>query len=399
MFFLIVLLFLGATFLIQLAQTHQAKVAWSGAAEALGLHVDLGRGLSPRPKLSGAIGDVQVKVEVDKPRNGNHNNIFTGYTVRHAPVGPPVAMRRQGMLSRFAAVFGGRDVVVGDPFFDDKIVVDSPHEDAAREFLTPARQAIILEVFNRWRHADVDHVSIRVRTASVERKQAAIVETVRRLVAMAEVMGDPAGVDRALTKQLHGDMADAIADLHALNEQQPNVFVETLEAEGLVELGDHEQAQRVFQTVAQQLEIPEPKIGWDRLASLPPPVALPVPETPDVEQQAAIDDLFASDRLSFEIVEHFEHTYAHAIVAWSGEVSNYHSYQHDTDFTDGPGMKVTVLLGGAGKSSLVSNEVHAVVQLPRDSEIERGGNVAFRGTLVRVDRFARKLYVSAATLT
>ena len=57
-----------------------------------------------------------------------------------------------------------------------------------------------------------------------------------------------------------------------------------------------------------------------------------------------------------------------------------------------------MLLGHSGNSDFISNEVQAVVQLPEGSGVERGSVVSFRGTLVRVDRFSRKLYVQYASV-
>lgn len=123
------------------------------------------------------------------------------------------------------------------------------------------------------------------------------------------------------------------------------------------------------------------------------------PTATDLDQQHVIDDLFDADRMSWEIVEYFDATYHNADVDWRGEVSSYNSFRHDSDFGAGPGVKASILLGSTGRSGYISNEVHAIVQFPEGTELERGGTVEFRGTLVRVDRFSRKLYVQYATLT
>ena len=102
--------------------------------------------------------------------------------------------------------------------------------------------------------------------------------------------------------------------------------------------------------------------------------------------------------MSYEIAEHFANNYANATVSWTGTVVRFTSFRHDTDFGEGPAIKATVLLGGSGRSRVVSNEVHAVIRLPDGAAIQRDSEIHFSGTLMRIDRFARKLYVDRAEL-
>ena len=124
----------------------------------------------------------------------------------------------------------------------------------------------------------------------------------------------------------------------------------------------------------------------------------------DVRQDVVVNDLFSSDRMSWEIVEYFEQTYRNATVEWSGSVTRVSKYQRDLDFGVGPGIKATVLIGHAGVSDVISNEVHAVVQLPADASvpggvgIRTGDQIRFRGLLTNVDRFSRKIWVQHANL-
>jgi len=404
-FFIIVALALRGT------AAYQARVkgAWRDAANELGLDVNPGSRFS-NPSINGLLDGVGVSVSVQSG-NGRNDNSTTLYTVTHVPVGPPVTLRKQNMLSRFALLVGRKDVLVGDPFFDDRVVVDSAYDAEIREFLTPTRRAVVLEVFDRWHYGEVSHNSIEARTLRVETSAALIIETVRRLVAMAKVMSDSAAVEDALQAREQGSMADAAAQFRAINESEPNIFTQSLEAEALIELGNHEQAAQVLHEVDASLGVERGPDGWERLAdapapvTLPAPVSLPAPEASagagalPMGQQAVIDDLFDAGRLSYNVVEHFEQHYANHAVAWSGTVTAAHSYRHDSDFGEGPGTKATLLLGGAGRSSLISNEVHAVVQLPNSAVLATDQTIAFSGVLFRVDRFARKLYIAHGTIS
>ena len=145
--------------------------------------------------------------------------------------------------------------------------------------------------------------------------------------------------------------------------------------------------------VAAQLSADSP--AATQLGAHPSSVAAP---SAYVDQQLVIDDLFNAERMSWEIVEYFEKTYQNVSVDWTGEVVSFHTFRHDLDFGDGPGVKATILLGTVGRSEFISNEVHAMVQLPEGFEPARGAEVRFRGVLTHVDRFARKVYVAYGEL-
>ncbi|MDG2027992.1 MAG: hypothetical protein P8J50_12865 [Acidimicrobiales bacterium] len=146
---------------------------------------------------------------------------------------------------------------------------------------------------------------------------------------------------------------------------------------------------------------------------LPPPPAPPTADSAEhadsaeqeasassapTDQQAAIEDLFGGSRTGHEIEAAFEQDYAGRRVEWTGEVENSRSYRSDHDFGDVPGTKTTVRLGSIGSSRLMSNRIKAVVDLLVDTDLAREDEIQFSGTLLRVDRFTRTLFVRDADL-
>lgn len=393
---LLVPLIVGAAVVLAAFKGNAAvKKSWHAAAIELEMEVEIGNGT--KPEIRGSMDGVSVQVRVVK-KGDNH---FTEYQVTHTPVGPPVKIKRQGPLAQVSKWFGRRDIEVGTPHFDDKVIVDSGVPEQVRAFLTPSRQAAVLAIFDRWSRAEITHNKIQVSTLKVQRSAAEIVDSVRQLVAIAQVMGHPAELDAALGMRQHGDLGQAIDELHEINERNPNEFTQMLEAEALIEHGEHERASEILvpglgsaDTAAQ---------GWERLASTPSPVVLPAPAAEavvsDIGQQPVIDDLFGGQLMSFEVVERFEQQYLNKRVGWSGTVTQMNTYRHDHDFGEGPGVKAALLLGTAGGSAVISNEVHAVVQFGADVQLERGAEVTFVATLLHVDRFARKIYLSTGVLT
>jgi len=389
---------------MKLVRDQQSRIEdeWSKAARHFGLHLESGS-VFTGPKLYGVVNGVRVDVDIyagagpTRQKGG-----YTRYRAQHAPVGPPLTLRRQSALSGFGRFFGQEDVMVGNPLFDDRVTVDSDYQDRVRAFLSPTRQAVVLEIFDRWPRGTVTQSSISVETHRHERSAVVMIDTIARVVAMARVMGSPTALDAVLANQREGNLHGAIDDLHAMNESEPNIFTQTLEAEARLEVGDHETAAEIFDAVASELPAERTPDGWERIASAPAPVVLPappvaaVPDGPD--QQKVIDELFDATILSYQIVERFERNFVNKTVEWQGTVTTIHQYRHDPDFGEGPGSKVTVLIGNTGTKGLISNEVHAVVQLPAEVDVRRDTEISFIGTLQAVDRFGRKLYVANSRL-
>ena len=401
--------------------------AWSAAASGLGLSF-VPASFAGHPRMFGEISGMQVLVETYSRGSGDSRTTYTRYRVNHRPVGPVCKLTKQGTFSMFGRLVGRKDVEIGDPFFDDRVVIDTNDANAIQRFLTPARRAAVLDLLAGWSGGEFTHSSVMVESRGSEKAPGRLHSTMMRLVETAEVMGESAAVDHILDQQSQGQLGDAARQLRDLNQQRPNAFTEMLEAEALVEMGRHGEAAAILDGVQRRLPEDTTVERWNHLAHLPPPPppppppgypapltpppppppppSAPIPEPASTDwpsvslgQQQVIDDLFSRDRMSWEIVEYFESTYQNSIVDWEGEVTSVNTYRHDSDFGEGPAVKATVLLGHSGNSDFISNEVQAVVQLPEGSEVERGSTISFRGTLVRVDRFSRKLYVQYGSIT
>lgn len=381
------------------------KEAWRAAGDQLGLDANAG-GLFAKPQIRGFVGDVSVVVVVDTPPRihpGEFRLGYTSYTVTHRAAGPPMRISRQGSFAKVSKWFRKRDVEVGDPHFDDQVIVDSGEPEQVRAYLTPSRRAAILAIFNGWVEASMTQNEINILALGVARDASTIVDTVTQLVGIAQVMSEPAEVDAALGLQQQGRLGDAIEELHAINDRNPNAFTQMLEAQALVEHGDHKGAAEILAPASLESPGGGERDAWKRLAA----TAAPVPRSGSVEDAPSvsnltvrhvIDDLFGGQLASFDVIEKFEKQYVNQLVSWSGDVINVQPYRTDSDFGDGPGLKVVVLLGTAGGSTVISNEVHAVLQLPADTQVERNERISFSGRLMHADVFARMLYISSGTV-
>lgn len=428
----IVLLFLifgGAALAIAYAQEQgkQRGIAWEGAARDLGLVYVAGTGWAPRPVIQGQLRGVAVRVEVVTKGSGDSQSNFTRYTLQYPGVAATaVTLRKQTPFSVFGRLIGRRDVEIGDPIFDDRVVIDAPDPVAAAQYLTPARRMAVLTMFEHWKHVEVTANSIIVEYQGIERTHTKLVGTITRLLDMALVLSAPSTVDLALEQQARGDLADAVDALHEINDVQdapPNSFTQLLEAEALVAMGEGAKAEAVLDA----MEVSDPEIDrWRDLAhSHPTPAPVPQPTpAPEVsapapagvpepvpqpaapraavvhaplDQDSVITDLFDSNRLGHEVEARFFEAYEGATVEWTGTIERSREFRSDSDFP-GAGVKATIRIGSKGDGRLVSDQIHAIVHLPAGTPIERDQSVTFRGSFIRVDRYMRNLFVANAVV-
>ncbi|MEL6984636.1 MAG: hypothetical protein AAFO29_19565 [Actinomycetota bacterium] len=423
-----------AAVVIGVTQRGRTRDAWAAAAQQLGMRMD-SPGFGGYPTLTGQFGEVLVEVSVYSS-GGKNNQRFTSFEVRHPPAGPVVVLSKQGMLSGFFGSFTGRkDVLVGDPLFDERIVVHSHDEDAVREFLTPARRAAVQEVMSVFAKAEIGRDTIRASTHGVMSETAKLVSTITWLVDIASILGD-VRFNTILGHQQAGNLQQAADELHEFNQGRGNTFSSTLEAEAMVEAGNHAQAAEAFNELWRGQPDEPAARGWYQVAAspeppplteLPPPRAedaadpavappppgsggtapSPAPAEPDPtpapspapsSQEVVLADIFDTNRMSWEVAEHFEAAHRNNAIHWSGTVASFDPYERDRDFDGGPGVKAIVLVGHIGRVGIISNEIHAVVELEAGVRLREGQEIRFNGVLANVDRFSRKIWVRYATL-
>jgi len=390
-FFVIMLIFVAIALAVAQAQVKATRRMWTAVGDDLDLRLET-RGWSGHDRLSGEIDSIDVEVWVYSRGAGKSRSTYTGYRVSHRPSGPPVTFRRQGALSFLRRITGGRDVAVGDPTFDDEVIVDSDDDEAIAAFLTPSRRAAILSTMGTWRGAVITNSSIEVSLSGRTRSEQTLRSTIRRLVDTALVLTDPEKLDRALEQRTEGDLHSGVDALHDINDESPNVFTEMLEAEALVGAGQHEEAEGILASVAERIPDDSEVEGLRRLASKPAP-APPTVSEPGLGWRALMEDLFAEGRRGYEVIEHFETNHLGRTVEWEGEVSRVREFRFDADFDGGPGVKATVELGSLDPDRPLSTDVEAIVRLPDGTRVDHGDRLEFTGRLMQVDRFSRAVYV------
>lgn len=411
----------GASYLFASNKKDQVEQAWGNVATALGLkYTPAATGVRNFGTIYGAIRGVRVTIDVNVRGSGDSRAEYTRCRLDF-PSGASgnFTMSKQSSFSFFATLFGRQDVQIGDPAFDSKVVIDATDPVAVNRYLTPARRMAIIQMMQSYAFVEIRPTSSSTEMRGVESNPAKLEAWIRYLVDVALVLDAPSDVDLALEKQQRGDLADAVDSLHELNDVQdgdPNSFTQFLEAEALVAMGEGKKASKILD----DLPVFDPVLGeWKTVAKKhPKPVELKPISTANLEgvaeetiekvkpqpspavsvpidQRLVIADLFDSDRLSYEVEQHFFDTYEGSIVEWSGTVGFVRNFRSDRDFV-GTGVKATVEIGSYGEGRLLSKGVNAIVHLPEGTTVEPGDTVSFRGSFIRTDRYMNNLFVANA---
>lgn len=417
--FFVVLAVIGCAVYFGTVQAHKTEsAAWGSAAARLGLSHRPGGPFNREMAIWGDVRGIQLNVSPTNRGSGDSNERYTKFVLRFPAIGPRVELRKQTAMSRFTRMFSqAEDLVIGTPGFDERVQIDGDDPVAIARFLSPARQSVALALLEREQFVTITNRSIELERRGRMTDPHELEATVRHLVDMSLVLSAPTDVDLALEKQAAGDLDEAIGDLRAINDRfantdGPNTFTQMLEGEAVLATGDGAAAAEVFRSIPpggeleadRWLEVaeahPVPPMPPASSASAPS-ASVPTPSSPPMvdgpDQDAAIEDLLASNRTGSETEARFLDHYAGAVVRWSGQVDGARPFRYDSDF-DGEGTRVVLTIGSLGDGVLITNRVQAVVQLPPDAGVRRGDDVTVEGRLVRLDRYMRNFYLADAAV-
>ena len=396
---------IGAAIAAARASRQRSNLAWAKAARELGITLKPTRGVFGfvgKMSMSGRVYDMDITIDTHQ----SNDTTYTRYRVTYPSLGLAFKAKRQHALTGIGKFFGYQDIEIGDPIFDDEIIVKGDYPQQVADFLTPARRVAITGLIELYPGAVITDTGISYEKRGLDSAEGQLISTMQRMLSVARQLR---GIDRvseqAAERRLDGDVGEALDILEDASDTG-DPFVDFLRKQQVGEIRharrETKKAIEVFRDLLQQAPADPEVDRWAKYRPAEPtqpPDSTPPTHSGDAEAVAA--HLFHEDNYSFDTMEIFESDYRDSRVEWSGELKRLRRFDHDRDFGTGPGVKAVFAIATLGTDLYAGREVDAIVRLPDGAAdtLEVGHRYGFAGTLSRCDPAMRNLFVTGATLT
>jgi hypothetical protein len=288
-----------------------------------------------------------------------------------------LTIKEEGFLSAISKAFGTGDVELGVPEFDRRYSIYGRSANIIRSFLNGRRRTVIDRFFTTHRGTVLKDATLSWSTRGRIRNASQMIATVEDMLTVAlalaaEEVVPAVGPDATFDELAPIDPAP-VADVAP--EPEP-----VREPEPATDTGP--------ELAAEAEPEPEPE---------PAPVAVSPPPASAVELDEFCAVMFRPGTMSFEASKTFEQQFKGEQVAWSGVLQSVEPYSYDFVFGAGKGVKATLVIHEVEGGFIGKGEVKAVLQLPASTaglEGRIGEQVAFAGTLAKVDGLMRKVFVA-----
>jgi len=390
------------------SRRQKSNQAWARAARELGITLKPTAGVLGffgKYSMTGQINGLTVTIDTHQ----SNDTTFTRYRVRYPALGLGLQAKRQHGLARVGKLLGFQDIEVGDPVFDEAIIVKGDYPERVASFLTPSRRVAITGLIELYPGSKITDTEIAYSKRGLDSDYRQLISTMQRILSVAQELR---AIDRpnreAADRRLAGDVGEAL-EILAQAAPSGDPFIDFARKQQIGEIryaqGDRAGAREVFKELAVQTPADPAADRWARRgASDSPAPTTPQPaDGPEPAGEAAVvaEHLFRKENYSFDTMEIFENEYEGKSVAWSGELKRLRRFDHDRDFGDGPAVKAVFSIAVLETDIYAGRDVDAIVRLPHgaEGEMEIGGRYSFRGILSRCDPAMRNLFVSDAVLT
>jgi hypothetical protein len=352
------------------ASSRRYESQWKAAAERLQLGYEAGRMFS-RPKLSGVVGGLTVKIDVPSSSGGPSNSIRTRYRIGYPLLGLDLHMSRRTGLARAAAMFGMNETKIGDAEFDDafSIRTSDPQRLAAR--LPPPARRLLLDLVRDYRSVKITDERLSYEKNGIERDTGTLATTAQRLMEAALAL------QGASVRPAYPATTPRLPIRPPLPPPPPISRPDPYDVGPIIDPVPLQAPMRARAVPA------EPK-----------PVSAR-PKASEVTADQIGVALFAKRGLSFQIAKQYEEQYQGRMVVWPGEVRTIMSGIGPDDPT-----RVTVLVATIRNELFGSVDVQAIASISGrvPPGLAAGKRVSVQGTLAGVDAMSRTLFVEDARL-
>lgn len=405
--FLFILFVIGVIIFTGYRSGQVAVEQWRTAAQQLQLTYQPA-GLGAKGSICGTLNGHGVTVDTFTKGSGNSSRTYTRYQLLYRNAVPvDLKITRQGMLQGLGKVFGMQDIEVGNPAFDDHLLVKGASPHRVKALLSIELQSAIRDLASTYADLTVTGNQVEINKSGKDSDAAVIVYTVRRLASFCETMmqagGDYAAPPNAL------EVEDRPPAMPFIEFEPPEIPFDQLTTANPVvpdpplipvELDDvdfREEARPEIEAdvpVAEEEAIP---VAEEITETAQPEPNVTMSAGPvDLEEVAT--ELFGQSGGLQLISKAFEERFKDRMVTGSGELLRIGKFSYDPVFTNTAGVKATILvceLAGAYSK----NKVVAEVVYPSDQydslDAKTGTTLSVSGKLIGQDSMMHRLYVTS----
>ncbi len=388
--FLFFMAIAGVVIYTWLKNARASQDQWRAAAERLGLGYFPGD-FGMVGKITGSKGGHRVTVSMLTKGGGKSSNTYTKYCIDyHEPIQVDFNITRQTALHRLGQAFGLKDIIVGDPAFDELATVRGMHTQELRAFLDPGRRQAIMRLLSAYNDVVVTNEHIEMNRSGKDADAAVIAHAVRALLSVCNDLTD---TSPSLAEENHVIELDSWPPLSGFEPgEETGPEIEPVEPS----FDPYTSANPI---------VPEPvwtEVEPEGVEETDPPEAEPSPAAakPDmgvVDLAEAVAALFGGEvGRSLLTTKIFAERFRGRRVAGSGVIKRVGRFSYDPVFTNASGVKATVeICELAGPYSKI--KVTAEVKFPPEAfeglKSRVGMPMEVVGTLVAQDAMMNRLFV------
>ncbi|WP_372807558.1 hypothetical protein [Pontiella sp.] len=398
--FLFFVMVAGLVVFFWLKSSKTSQEQWQVAADQLNLAY-YGGGLGSAGTISGSIDGHRITVSTFTKRSGNNSQTFTKYHIEYRQrLKTDMKMTKQGALHNLGKIFGLQDINVGNPAFDDRVLLRGSNPEAVRRVLTPElRDAVKLAIVS-YDDCVITNEHICVNRRGRDSDAAVVVGTVRRLLKFCELMNASHNYTPKNTQVLDRHPAAVPPIPKAKEPPKIPVSEDPLpEIEAIEPSFDPYTTPRPIVPDPPMIPVddePDPVPAVPVAEDVPPPVSEPEPDVLDLKQTA--EALFRAEDSGSALLASkvFDEKYKGRRIAGSGTVKRVGKISYDPVFGSIRGIKVALTVcemdGAYSKIKVSAETIFPLDEFEKLKSLE-DKPLHISGKLIAQDTMMRKLFV------
>ena len=379
---------------------------WQTAARHLGLRFHPGSG-STIGTISGHFHGHTIAVSTFSRGSGNSRTTYTKYLLTYSKRLPvDLTMTRQGLRHSIGKVFGLQDIEIGQPAFDDLILLRGSRPARIIRLLNPDLQQTIRSLALTYSEFVATNASLEINQRGIDTDPESIIQTVRQLTVFGDAIAEhsapkspeaPAEEEKEQSPISKPEWV-VVPPEEPDTETAPEPIIDEPEPEPQPE-PELEESEDAPGTPAEE-PTPEPEPPAEETEP-EPPAEEPEPEPPAhpdvIDLKQLTPDLFGgSTTQSLAASKQFDQQYKGRHVEGSGILQRVSTFSYDPVFKNDQSVKATFTICEVdGPYSKIN--VSAAVKYPAEEyaalQTQTGKTLPISGALIAIDTVMNQYFI------